>query len=212
MRLRNIDETGNERRIKHKKINRTDLLLFLSAITFISLVSIPVYAESIISDDFNDNTINPLLWKSFIIGYGPTIAETNQRLEINIASYSADDPSLGAFFAGYSSVCNIRGDFDIQVDYNLLTWPYANGVRVGLGAIRNNVGNPPPDTFGTVERTSFGYSNDFPGYPREVYLTDFSDGWIVTETTDQSGKLRLMRSGNILTQGFPRHNLGYNPI
>lgn len=93
------------------------------------------------------------------------------------------------------SNCKLRGDFDVQVDYALLAWPFANGVRVGLSAA--DLGSP-----GAVERTSFStYTNfDFPGEPREVYLTHLSDGVNgITETGDVAGKLRLVRTGNQLT-------------
>jgi len=34
--------------------------------------------------------------------------------------------------AGYLSGAKLRGDFDIQVEFRLLTWPAANGMRVGF--------------------------------------------------------------------------------
>jgi hypothetical protein len=85
----------------------------------------------------------------------------------------------------------LRGDFDIQVDYELLTWPIQNGVRISLNTSQGN-----------IERASFGSSPpDYPGGP-EVYLTDFA-GLVkgITSTSDSSGKLRLERAGDTLT-GF----------
>ncbi len=166
------------------------------------LVSIVNAADSnniIFSDDFNDNTLNTSQWIGFIKGYGLSMAETNQRLEIAFPADSTDDPTLGIFEARYNSICQLRGDFDMQVDYNLLVWPFANGVRVGLGAIRINE-EVPPLNYGTVERASWGSANDMPGFPREVYLTHFDDGVQgISTTADQSGKLRLVRSGNTIT-------------
>ncbi len=172
----------------------------ITVLTF--LLTTGVLANPVLVDNFSDNAINSSLWTGFARGYGPTYAETNQSLEISVPSNSTNDPLWGAFDAGYRSICSLRGDFDIQVDYKLLTWPDANGVRVGLGAFMADPRVPFPYTFGTVERTSFGTSNDFYGFPREVYITDLSDEWngnFYTETADQSGKLRLLRSGVNLT-------------
>lgn len=135
-------------------------------------------------DDFGDDAINSI-WAATIFGSDPTVAETNQRLEITFPANSAGD----SFGAGYVSKCQLRGDFDIQVDYSLLVWPSSNGIRIGLGLGIANV----------VERVSFGI-DDFPQYPREVYLTHFSNGvQAITSTNDQTGGLRLVRSGNSLT-------------
>ncbi|MDO8412812.1 MAG: hypothetical protein Q7S51_03360, partial [Gallionellaceae bacterium] len=120
---------------------------------------------------------------------GPSISETNQRLEISIPATSLDDPTNPGFSAGYSSICSLRGDYDIQVDYDLLSWPTANGVRISI-----STGSGP------IERTSFGSEIDFYGAPREVYLTHFSDGVQgVIPTGDLSGKLRLVRTNGTIT-------------
>lgn len=158
--------------------------------------SSPLAQAAVISDDFNDNAMNSGMWTAYVIGIGPTMAETNGQLEITIPATASDEPTRGAFSAGYSSICRLRGDFDIQVDYRLLTWPYGNGVRVGLTS-----------DLGATERVSFGNSlSDFPGYPREVYLTDFTlaAGYNYVAVTpasfDQtSGKLRLARTGTTVT-------------
>jgi hypothetical protein len=137
-------------------------------------------------DDFNDNTINHTLWVAHVTGSGPTIDETNQRVEITIPAASSGE----LFGAGYSSICKLRGDFDIHVDYELLVWPSANGVRMGLSAGGRH---------GHMERVSFS-SSDFPVKPREVYLTHFDDGVHgITATSDLSGKLRLVRNGSMQT-------------
>jgi uncharacterized repeat protein (TIGR01451 family) len=136
-------------------------------------------------DNFDDNATGPSLWSVGQEG-GPVAVEMNQRLEITLPANSSGTK----FDAAYYSACLLRGDFDIQVDYELLTWPTANGVRISLST-----------TYGNMERASFGASGDFAGGP-EVYLTDFA-GLVkgITPTTDSSGKLRLQRAGDTLT-GF----------
>ena len=148
-------------------------------------------------DDFNDNAINPSCWTTLPSGFGPTINETNQRLEMVFPANCTSEPVSGAFGEGYQSVCRLNGDFDMQIDYSLIDWPSENGVRIGFGVsevpIELGVGCAP------VERVSFG-NNEHTGWPREVYLTEFSDGVKgVTATSDLSGKLRLVRAGTTLS-------------
>ncbi len=139
-------------------------------------------------DDFNDNTLNPVLWTVVQSGIGPTITETNQRLEISHPASSMDGPGAG-FGAQYTSVCFLRGDFDIQVDYQLLIWPFANGVRLGIVM-----------ALGATERVSLGTTIDFPGQPREAYVAHFRDNILnFISTSDLSGKLRQVRSGSTVT-------------
>jgi hypothetical protein len=140
------------------------------------------------SDDFNDNAIDSAKWTAVVRGTGPSIAETNQRLEITLPANSANDPQSGDFSAYYQSVSCLSGDFNIQVDYQLtsspLTWPSLSGVRVGLTL----------DGY-AVERVGPGPTES----PPEVYTTDFNHVGNSTPTSDLSGKLRLTRSGGVLT-------------
>lgn len=145
-------------------------------------------AQAVYTDDFNDNTMDTAHWRLMDDGTGVSVAEVNQRLEVTIASTTKANPGARMFIAGYTSVCRIRGDFDMQVDYQLLDWPAANGIKVGLGS-----------GLGAVERVSF-VPGDNPGVQREVYLADFnasSQGTIAT--TDLGGKLRMVRTGNTIS-------------
>lgn len=139
------------------------------------------------SDNFDDNLTNSTLWSIVQTGAGPTAEETNQRLEITIPEDAADDRIAGFFNAEYRSVCELAGDYDVQVDFELLQWPPENGVRVGLTT----------EPIGPVERVSAAPSESG---PRERYLTHFTDGIHgLTATTDLSGKLRLVRNGGSVT-------------
>jgi len=147
-------------------------------------------------DDFNDNAINPCLWAVYYEGSGLTINETNQRLEIVLPADSTGDLSSGRIIAKYFSVCRLTGNFDMQVEYQLIDWPSENGVRVGLGV---EVAPTTHERGYPVERVSFGV-DDFIGWPREVYLTHFSDGVRgITNTSDLSGK---MAAGSLYIQGL----------
>lgn len=167
-------------------------------------------ASSPMTDNFNDNTLNPATWKVSQLGSGPALAESNGQLEIYFPSFSEGD----AFGAGYISECKLNGDFDIQVDYNLLSWPNGNGVRIGLAAFDPDNVNPMygPASY-VVERTSFGIPyNDFNGWPREVYLTDFNTSVSgIAETSDTAGTLRLVRTGSDVT-GFHGSGSTWVPV
>jgi hypothetical protein len=157
-----------------------------------------------LADNFNGNAINGSLWTTARAGFGPSVNTVNQRIEVSFPTNSADDPSLGIFGAGLASRCTVKGDFDVQVDFRLLNWTFSNGVRVGLASAPGpffaspfSTTNPPF----AVERISFGNpTNDFPGSPREAYLTHFLDAVQgVTPTGDLAGSLRLTRSGGFET-------------
>ena len=132
-------------------------------------------------DDFNDNAWNSTLWDILEAG-GPEIEETNQQLEITFPSTS----SGANFYAGYASKCALRGDFDVQVDYHLITWPSNNGVRAGIWIERS------PSTY-TVERASYGISDGFT--PGDHYTTNFADSILLSATDDTDGRIRLVRTG-----------------
>jgi hypothetical protein len=157
-----------------------------------SIALVPQIVPQVVYDNFDDNVTDSSLWSVGQTG-GPVAAETNQRLEITLPANSAGDQ----FSAAYYSACQLRGDFDIQVDYELLTWSPTNGVRLSLNTSQGN-----------IERASFGTAGDFAGGP-EVYLTDFAGNVVgITATSDRSGKLRLERVGNTLT-GFYFGNGGW---
>lgn len=135
------------------------------------------------SDKFDDNLLNPFLWYADIRGQG-TVAEVNNRLEITIPADSTGD--LGVF---YGPEFFIDGDFDEQVDFNLLNFPAGNGISFTLsGSVQFHIG-----------RTSWQMQ---PGEWRHVYYVwCLGDTMAYVETTDTSGKLRLKRTGNKM-EGF----------
>ncbi len=137
-----------------------------------------VMTSPLVMDDFDDNTLDPDLWREVSAGSGPYVNETNQRLEITLPATSTGS----TFSSGYEGVCRINGDFDMQVDYELLTWPAGgNGVRLALDTVG----------VGVMERMS----NDGPN--EEYYTADFgSYGNPGATTTDVSGTLRIKRSGD----------------
>lgn len=152
-------------------------------------------------EDFNDNYIDPALWTVQMYGSGPELDETNQQLEIFFPSYS----SGGDFGFILRSTWHLRGDFDVQVDFRLLTWPYRNGIRMAMGIYESGLYHYPG-----VERISFGQNDYYEGW--EVYLTDFADGVNgITQTDQMSGTMRLVRTGASQT-GYYRSAGQWIPI
>ena len=171
-------------------------LIFQLTIIFLSLVVNPLSVFAITYDDFDDNTLNTGLWEAITEG-GPIIEETNQRVEVTFPSDSTGDPFVGV----YQSICNLNGDFDIQVDYQFLVWPPNNGVRTALYA----------EGIGSAQRTSFSTHDSQP--TGEYYLIDFGYGGSnLTPTTNQSGTLRLVRTGNQITAYYLDSSSGWVEI
>jgi hypothetical protein len=143
------------------------------------MASIP--SGSRIDDDFNDNSLDASKWSSFSSISGSTVVETNQRLEISLA------PG-GPGGAGVISSCSLNGDFDVQVDYALINWPPMNAYGLSLGAI---------DLGGSIFRNSGGTQS-----PLEFYTMVAGGSAAQLPTTDTAGKLRLVRSGSVLSGFF----------
>ncbi len=156
-----------------------------------------IIIPAVFLDDFNDNKINASYWIDDIDIPITYLEEVNGQVELTLPDLilSQDQKFPKQWSRGYTSSCQLRGDFDIQTDYALSQWPSSNGVRIGIVA----------NEAGSVMRASYGPSTDFPGQPREVYATEHAKLGGSTKdvvnipTNDLLGKLRLVRSGNIST-------------
>ena len=173
---------------------------------WISITSVSMATASttpIFSDNFNNNDIDSSNWDIYYIGNSSTVDEEDEKLEIVIAANSSSKLTM----AGITSLCQLRGDFDMQVDYELLMWPSSNGVRVGLTTPYEGSTNGSSSviTYNT-ERASFGPKTDAPGLPREVYATNFNNELTYTTqgTSDMSGKLRMVRSDSTIAGYYYR--------
>ena len=179
-------------------------MLLLTAVLVVSLPIIllhSVAAAPVVVENFAGNTFDQSLWHKVQLGTGPTINVANDRLEIFIPTNSTNDPVRPIFGAALTSNCLLSGDFDMQVAFQLLTWPSMSGVRTGLGNsfLLGGVGSSYSLTPFAVERDSFGLA-DSQSVPHENYLTHLIDGVQgIVQTGDLSGTLRLVRSGATAT-------------
>jgi hypothetical protein len=183
------------------------LVLFLTLAGFL-LSPKPVTAGPVFSDNFNTNSINPAFWNVQLSGTGPSVAAANQSIVVTFAANSFSDQVTQPFQGGLSGVCTLSGDFNMQVDYKLILWPQSSGVRVGL-RLTQHQGDLNGDA---TERVGWGIGPELGAYPREVYLTDFSDGVQgTTGTSDLNGTLRVVRTGSTVT-GYYHSSGGWVPI
>jgi WD40-like Beta Propeller Repeat len=154
-----------------------------SGLTEISTPRIPYL------DAFDGDRIDPFWGSPFVTGSGPSIAETNGRLEVSMPSDTLNDPILGFANAGVGAQCHLLGDFDIQVDYQLLQWPPQSGVNVDF------------DTFDIVNG-SFGDVHGMfvfdPGGGTGI-STHFPGTNTFVPAPESSGTLRFARVGATLT-------------
>ncbi len=155
-----------------------------------------------VADNFDDNVTDSRLWSETSGGSGPSVAEVGGQLRFTMppgsVAESADwNGGRYDFWAGYTSQFRLHGDFDVQVSFQLQQWPYASGARFGLFFGKDGTA----ERLGSLERTSWGGSSDFPGEPREVYVAyDMPSGHIAdVATADARGKLRMRRVGAALT-------------
>jgi hypothetical protein len=92
--------------------------------------------------------------------------------------------------AGVAAQCHLLGDFDVQVDYQLLQWPPASGVNVDFDTF-DIVNGSYGDVYGMFvfdPGSGTGISTHFPG-PLNTFVP----------APDPSGTLRFVRVGSTLT-------------
>jgi Tol biopolymer transport system component len=138
-------------------------------------------------DAFSDDRIDPFWFGPNIIGTGPSVSQTNGRLEVSFPSDTLNDPSAGFADAGVSTLCSMLGDFDIQVDYRLLQWPAQSGVNVDFNTFIVN-GSFGYGMFVFDPGGGTGVSTNFPG-PVNTFVP----------APESSGTLRFVRVGTTIT-------------
>jgi hypothetical protein len=139
-------------------------------------------------ENFNDNYLNPEFWQVEISGTGPTVSETSGRLEITFPATSSGDTLM----AGVRSVHTLVGDFDAQVDFDLLNWPDSNGFNVSIGASGSF-------TF-MISRYSYSFGD------HEGYLFNYLGNMSSVPASGSSGKLRLKRTGKTMEAFYWQDN------
>jgi hypothetical protein len=140
----------------------------------------PAYGRTVI-ENFDNNTYNHTLFWVNTSGTPnqPAVTVVDEHLQVTISG-----PITGIFAAGLQMTDNLvlAGDFDLQVDFNLVAWPLNSGVGAGIVSPLFDVRRVAADgQEGVTETYFFG----IPG-----------QGITTVTTGDMSGKLRLKRTGS----------------
>ena len=139
-----------------------------------------------IVENFDNGQYDKQLWSKIISGQGVLGVITSNRLVITLPDSSGGIQYLG----GLGSKFTLTGDFDMQVDFDLLTWPADNASQVGLTI--NNAYDF------SIFRRSRGVNEGGGG---EIYFTMIKGIMAQVAASGTSGKLRMIRTGNTM-QGF----------
>jgi hypothetical protein len=171
---------------------RRVLLVCLSLVLALLLGLPPAYAGGIISENFTNDTFNQDLWFIYTQGTGPSTAVTGDRLEITIPANASNGGNPYPFGGSIGTKFALRGDFDVQVDFNLFTWPAPTGVQVGI---------QPTSRGGFFAGVWLINEPNYDPAP-QVYSTWLNGDDFRVATLDTSGKLRMQRVGNTITSYY----------
>ena len=133
-------------------------------------------------EDYSDGRRESSFWHQ-ISDSGSSIGESGGRLVITISGDAVPGGQYNQVAAHWALNCSLPGDFDYQVDYELLTWPQHGGFFAALNAFFADA---------AVARSSDPWD---PPYDEQY------NGWRggsdfafnVIQTLDLSGSMRLVR-------------------
>lgn len=135
-------------------------------------------------EGFDGPALDSSLWH-VISDPGGSVGIDGGRLVASISGSAVPGGQYNQVDEHIGSQCTLNGDFDLQVDYSLLTWPDFGGVYAALQAFFGN---------GGISRNSGPWT---PPYNQQyVGWTDTGYGSI--NTLDTSGTLRLVRTSGTL--------------
>jgi len=180
-----------------KKNELTKLLVVALLIICLGPLYPALSEAGTISDNFDGAAVNTRLWQPFHDSQNQRMFQQGGELRIQIDGASIGDE----FGAGVQGKFFLKGNFEMTVDYRLITWPKANGVRLGFEGPN---GGPGSDEIFMVKRRNEGANQ--PQIPENTYSAAFNDGsgysGNILSTTDDHGSLKLTRVGSVLTGYF----------
>ena len=142
-------------------------------------------------DTFDEPTRDSSLW--YEDNEGGSIGTQNGRLVATILGTATPGGQFDQVVEQWGSKCQLPGDFDMQVDYSLLTWPTHSGYFAMLSSIFAD---------GAVARSSQPWD---PPYDEQYnawanITVPFTSNQV--NTTDQSGSFRLVRHDGVLDEYY----------
>jgi DNA-binding SARP family transcriptional activator len=140
--------------------------------------------HSVFYDSLKGREINTKVWDVEAVGNGPTANADGDGMVLTIPAHATPTDPSGALRTRIATYCGLAGEFDIQVDYRLLTWPSASGVGIGMYA-----------AWADAMRESTSTGDYYVGARR---IVDPPDGppRARAQTTDTRGTLRVARAAN----------------
>ena len=133
-------------------------------------------------ETFDDNRRDVDFWHIIHEGDGVSVRETRRRVQVSFSRDAAPFPGGSALRGSYGTNCLFTGDFDAQVDFELLDWPTASGFYVELNAFNGHA---------SMRRASETWG--------ESYNATIGSGFGVVPTLDRAGSLRLVRANGTMT-------------
>lgn len=128
-------------------------------------------------DTFSRDGRDTSLWHEIITGSPVSVQQANGRVEVTIGAGAVPGGPYNVIDGHYGSHCTLPGDFDMQIEYEALTWPTANGAQAGLHAFFANA-------------QAFRESQPW----GEQYATWLDGTGGVATTEENAGAVRLVRS------------------
>jgi hypothetical protein len=142
-------------------------------------------------EDFS-GPLDARMWQVSRGGVGPSARVVDGRLQLSVPASSTPDAPNTWVAANLETRCRLSGDYDLQADFQLLSWPTRNGVVVTFGV--------------NYDRQLFRQSFD-----QEQLGGYFPPGSTEIEYSRLSGSLRLVRLGDTIG-GFYRREGGWERI
>lgn len=154
-----------------------------------------------LDEGFEDGIRDASLWHQ-ISDPGSAIGAVGGRLVVSIAGDAVPGGPFNQIAAHWGSQCSLPGDFDYQVDYELLTWPQHGGYFAALNAFFGDA---------AVARMSTPFDPPFDeSYGAWRGGADFAFNGI--NTTDLDGTMRLVRSAGTVFAYYRSGDSDWNLI
>jgi hypothetical protein len=151
-----------------------------------------------ISDNFDGAAINTRLWQPRSSGPDQWVRQEGGRLKIGLNAASTGSFFMAALFSNFQ----LKGDFEIVVDYSFIKWPDSNGVRMGLSYFGES------GAHGMIMRIS--PDKDATTNPQGYNSTNFIDGSYnnvsMSPTIATSGRFKLTRVGSVMAGYYFQDN------
>jgi len=142
-------------------------------------------------ESFDEGTRDSSLW--YEDNEGGTIGEQNGQLVASIFGSATPGGAFSQVVEQWGAKCELPGDFDMQVDYALLTWPAHSGYFAALSAMLAD---------GSVARSSQPWD---PPYDEQYnawanITVPFTSNQV--NTSDTSGSFRLVRTNGVFDEYY----------